>query len=272
MRLAVSIVLYHDGRELEEAIRSVLNVRFDFQLYLIDNSKTNVLKKYAVDPRVTYIFNAKNLGYGAAHNLALKKSIEQHIKYHVIMNPDVSFEKGTMEKIMGFMENHQDIGALMPKIYYPQGHLQRLCKLLPTPFDLIGRRFLSNTQWAANQNAKYELDQFGYNKILNTPALSGCFMFLRTAALEKTGLFDERFFMYLEDYDLARRINRFYRTVFFPGVSIVHGFKKGSYQDPKLLRFHIQSAIRYFNKWGWFFDQERQRLNDSVLKQISAPY
>lgn len=272
MSLAVSIVLYHNDQELNEAIQSVLNMSWDVKLYLIDNSKTDILKKYAADPRITYIFNAKNLGYGAGHNIALRKSLEENIKYHLIMNPDIRFEKGILEKIIGFMEDHPDTGALMPKIYYQQGHLQRLCKLLPTPFDLIGRRFLRKTPLAARRNEMYELHHFGYDSILNTPCLSGCFMFLRTAVLEKTGLFDERFFMYLEDYDLARRINRFYRTVFFPGVSIVHGFKKGSYQDPKLLRFHIQSAIRYFNKWGWFFDNERKRLNDDVLKQISETY
>lgn len=269
MSVALSIVLYHNGAELEEAIQSILDAGIALKLFLIDNSETDELRKLAGDPRVDYIFNAKNIGYGAAHNIAMKKSMEQGISYHVVMNPDVSFGQGTLQKLIAFMDLHPEIGAVMPKIHYKDGSLQRLCKLLPTPFDLIGRRFLGNTRWAVRRNKKYELHQFDYNTILNTPCLSGCFMFLRTDALTLAGLFDERFFMYLEDYDLGRRINRHFETVFFPGVSIVHGYVKGSYKSSKLLKFHVWSAIMYFNKWGWLVDEERARLNMQVLKTIN---
>ncbi|WP_431293713.1 glycosyltransferase [Pedobacter sp. P26] len=215
MSLAISIVLFENGDELDGAIESVLAINANLQLYLIDNSPTDLLKRYANDKRITYVYNGKNHGYGRAHNIALHHALNQKIKYHLVMNPDICFSGGTVEAIIKYMDANLEVGALIPRVYYESGRLQRLCKLLPTPFDLIGRRFLSNTQWAARQNAKYELNKFDYDKILNIPCLSGCFMFLRTAALEKTGLFDERFFMYLEDYDLARRINRFYRTVFF---------------------------------------------------------
>lgn len=270
MKIALSIVLYHNGSELEEAIQSVLNSDIDLMLFLIDNSKTDKLKKLAIDPRVNYVFNAENIGYGAAHNIAIRKSIMQGFRYHVVMNPDVIIGRDTLQKLAEFMDSQPKIGAAMPKVNYNNGSLQRLCKLLPTPFDLIGRRFLGNTRWAVSRNNKYELQQFSYNSILNTPCLSGCFMFLRIEALAKVGLFDERFFMYLEDYDLSRRINRDFETVFFPGANIVHGFTKGSYKSSKLLKYHMQSAIKYFNKWGWFVDEERNRLNAEVLKTIKS--
>lgn len=268
MTLAISIVLYHNGKELQKAIACILRSKIDLKLFLIDNSKTDELKNVNDDSRISYTFNNANLGYGAAHNIALKKSLAEQIKYHLVMNADVIFEEGTLEKIVDYMDRHHDVGALMPKVYYEDGSLQRLCKLLPTPFDLMGRRFLYNFKWAEARNRKYELHDFNHDFVLNTPSLSGSFMFLRTGVLETIGLFDERFFMYLEDYDLSRRINQSFKTLFFPEVAIVHTYNKGSYKSRKLLYMHMKSAIQYFNKWGWLMDKERERLNQEVLQRI----
>jgi GT2 family glycosyltransferase len=271
MSLAISIVLYNNGIELERTIECILRSQIDLKLFLIDNSETDNLRRLDSDPRITYIFNGANLGYGAAHNVALRHSMQSGISYHIVMNPDITFQKGALEQMTDYMEANQDVGSMMPKIFNEDGSLQRLCKLLPTPFNLIGRRFLRQTAWAARQNKRYELQHFNYDHILNTPCLSGCFMFVRTSVLKQTGLFDERYFMYLEDYDLNRRINIISKTVFYPEASVVHVYSRGSYKDKSLLRMHIRSAIQYFNKWGWFRDAERSRLNDEVLRSIDLP-
>jgi GT2 family glycosyltransferase len=96
-------------------------------------------------------------------------------------------------------------------------------------------------------------------------------MFLRASVLRKTGGFDERYFMYLEDVDLSRRIGRVARTVYYPTVCITHAYQKGSYKSSVLLRRHIRSAIRYFNKWGWFFDAERTDVNRAALLALEKP-
>ena len=105
---------------------------------------------------------------------------------------------------------------------------------------------------------------------MNIPILSGCFMFLRTEALEKVGLFDEHFFMYMEDFDLNRRIHCVYKTIFFPEAVVVHEYQKASYKNIKLLKAHIKSAIYYFNKYGWFFDKERKKANKKTLRDIDT--
>lgn len=268
--LSISIVLYNiKKKQIGDLIECILNVSINLRLFLIDNSETDELNCLSIDTRVNYIFNNANIGYGAAHNIGIRKSMELGCQYHLIMNPDVIFKEGTLESIYAYMESHPNIGSLMPKVFYEDGSLQRLCKLLPTPFDLIGRRFFSHTNWAKEQNKKYELHDFDYDSILNTPCLSGCFMFVRTSVLQKSGLFDPRYFMYLEDYDLTRRIHKVAETIFYPEVSIIHGHAKESYRNGKLLRIHMQSAIKYFNKWGWFFDKERKNLNRKVLDKVT---
>ncbi len=108
----------------------------------------------------------------------------------------------------------------------------------------------------------------GYDKIMQVPSLSGCFMMLRTDILKKTGGFDERFFMYCEDLDLCRRIGSLSKTVFYPGVTVIHNYEKGSYKNVNLLKYHIISAVKYFQKWGWLFDHQRKKINKDTLKKL----
>jgi len=272
-QINASIVLYHTNREqLLKAINSFLDTELKIKLYLVDNSSNDELKELSkIDKRIEYIFNNANLGFGKAHNIAIRKSIEENIPYHVVLNPDVYFEKGVLEELYNFMENNQDVGLVMPKVLYPDGELQYLCKLLPNPLDVFGRRFLNFgpfKNFVSKRNYKYEMRFTGYNKIMEVPYLSGCFMFLKTSALKEVGLFDERFFMYPEDIDLTRRMHVKYKTIYYPKVFIVHNHAKGSYKNFKLLYIHIKNIVKYFNKWGWFFDKERKRINNKILKTI----
>ncbi|HEK25596.1 MAG: glycosyl transferase family 2 [Hydrogenobaculum sp.] len=276
-KLNVSIVLYeNDLKQVENVIKSVLASKLDLRLYLVDNSAKDTLKSLKkLDDRIEYIFNNANLGFGKAHNIVLNKTLEEGTPYHLVLNPDVYFEEGVLEELYEFMERNKDVGLVMPKVLYPDGSTQYLCKLLPTPIDLFGRRFLKF--WAFKKNMEerneiYELRFTGYDKIMEVPYLSGCFMFLRQSVLKEVGLFDERFFMYLEDTDLSRRIHKVSKTVFYPNVFIYHEYGKGSYKNKKLLKYHIISAIKYFNKWGWFLDKERDIINKNALEKLKKCY
>ena len=268
--LSASIVVYKSDVEiLEKTIQSFLGSTLDSKLYIIDNSPTDRLKAVVDDPRIIYRFNNKNLGFGAAHNTILREILDES-KYHIILNPDVYFDEDVIRALYRFMDQHSEIGQVMPKVLYPDGRLQPLCKLLPTPQTLIKRRFFSFYKSSLeNENYRYELRFSGYDKIMDVPFLSGCFMFLRTEALKKVGLFDERFFLYTEDADLSRRIHKHYRTVYFPQTSIYHYYQRGSYRNIWLMWCNIRSAIRYFNKWGWMVDSEREFFNQRTIQQLA---
>ena len=183
------------------------------------------------------------------------------------MNADVLVKAEDLDYLHDFMKHNPQVGLVMPKVVYPDGRLQYLCKLLPTPLDVFGRRFLPQ-KWFAKRNRRYELRDSGYDKMMNVPYLSGCFMFMRTEAVLKARLFDERYFMYPEDIDLTRTIHRDYLTVFLPDVTIVHDHERGSYKSWRLLWIHIVNMCRYFNKWGWFIDKERRLMNQLTLEQF----
>ena len=269
--ITASIVLYNtDISQLCSAINSYAPSA-ERILYLIDNSEQEFnLKKLDIDlTHIKYIFNNKNLGYGAGHNIAIRKAFECNSKYHIILNPDIKFESDILNGLEAFMDNHTDVVYLLPKVIYPNGNLQYLCKLLPTPVNLFLRRFLISFDFFKKYNDRYVLKHSGYNKIINPPCLSGCFMFLRMDALKHHNIFfDEHFFMYLEDFDIIRRLHRVGKTIFYPYVTIIHDHAHGSYKSKKMLRLHIISAGKYFNKYGWLFDCERKKMNSQILKEI----
>lgn len=275
MEIAISgsIVLYNTGRQVRNAIESFLNTSLPVTLYLIDNSPTTQtkeqLKDLLEDTRIEYIYNEKNIGYGAAHNIALRKAIKLS-SYHLVLNPDVDFEGDVLHKLFSFMQDNVEVGLVIPKVIYPNGELQYLSKLLPTPFDLIFRRFLP-ASIIKRRLFYYEMKFSGYKQKTEVPYISGCFMFMRTSLLPVVGLFDERFFMYLEDTDLSRRFFLAAKNIFYPGAQIVHHHERGSYKNLRLLIIHIKSAIKYFNKWGWLSDKERIEVNKKAIEAIQNP-
>lgn len=263
--ITASLVIYHNSRrEINTLLESVLRSPID-KLYIIDNSRHDLYRTLEQrSPRICYIHNI-NDGYGAAHNIAMREAIRLRAKYHIVINPDIYFSEGTIEALAEYMDSHKDIGWVMPKILYPSGEVQHLCKLLPTPYDLIIRRFLPSRLLGRVR------DKFNpkiSDRELNIPYLSGCFMFLRVSALRKVGLFDERFFMYGEDLDLSRRMHRQYKTIYYPGAAVVHAHRAESYHSGRMLWVHIENIAIYFNKWGWFFDSERRKVNKKVRREI----
>lgn len=259
-----SIVLYrHDPEDIFPLLNSLLRCRGLRRLFLLDNSP-EATKAFDHLP-VIYHFNGRNLGYGAAHNIAIRKSLAEAIPYHLVLNPDISLDPSVLTRLEAFMDEHPDAGLVMPKVLFPNGETQYLCKLLPTPANLLFRRFLPPS-WTMRRRHRFELRHTGYNRTMDVPYLSGCFMFLRCDTLREVGVFDERFFLYPEDIDLSRRIHRRARTLFFPEVSVEHRHEQGSYKNTKLLLLHLVNMARYFGKWGWVFDAERREINRRILR------
>lgn len=266
--IIASIVAFHTATDdLHRLVNCVLQSKIDI-LYVIDNSSNDSLRELKnMSERIVYI-HSDNLGYGNGHNIAIRKSIEKGADYHIVLNPDIYWVGGVIKELTLFMDNTPECGLVMPKVLYPNGNIQYLCKLLPTPMNLFGRRFIPWKNYQEKHDAWFEMHWTGYDKVMEIPSLSGCFMFMRVDVLEKVGGFDERFFMYAEDLDLCRRIGEVSKTMFYPMVSIYHEYEKGSYKNRKLLKYHICSVVKYFNKWGWIFDKKRVQRNRECLESI----
>ena len=269
VKVTASIVLYktpeHQLRRLLEALeRSTTRP----QLIIVDNSPAPTPTAFSAD-WITYIKAEENRGYGAGHNIALRRILDNS-DYHFVLNPDIYFGPSELEKMLEYVQNNRTVGLLMPKVINPDGSIQYLCKLMPTPLDLILRRFTPSplAPMLKHRIDKYELRFTGYEREMDVPYLSGCFMLLRTSALMKVGLFDERFFMYPEDLDLSRRVHAQFRTVFFPPAIVVHDHARASYRNLRALWIHTSNMVKYFNKWGWIWDSTRAQVNRATLAPL----
>ncbi len=286
--ITASVVTYnHHLLDFEPVLRSLFASPIDI-VYVIDHSDSmldlkqelqefaqrvlggepELKRKAEAGFRLIYIPHENN-GYGGGHNVALKEAQKVGSTYHLVVNPDVWFGPEVIPALIEYMDNHEEVGQMMPKVLYPNGQIQRLAKLLPTPLDFIGRFCLPNFM-IKRRNTRFELIQSGFSKALNVPFLSGCFMFFRMSAIEDVGMFDEHFFLYAEDVDITRRMHQKYKTIFYPDTTIYHTFTRGSRRSLRLLFIQIINIMRYLNKWGWWRDEERDEVNREVLNKIGG--
>ena len=270
--LNISIVLYRPKWEQEvlPLVDELLRVKCLRKIYLLDNSEKEWLKEHVdmqkapiPSKKLRYMSMQENMGYGRAHNIALRESAYYQTDLHLVMNSDISVKAEDIDAMHDWMLQNPQVGQMMPRVMNPDGTQQYLAKRLPSPMDVFGRRFLP--KWMnERRNRRFELRDKDLSRPINAPYLSGCFMMLRTIAVVEAGLFDERFFMYPEDIDLTRRIHRNFLTLYYPQWTIIHNHEQASYKDKRMLRIHIQNMCRYFNKWGWIFDRERRQFNKAI--------
>lgn len=280
--ITASIVTYNNNLlDIEAVLRSLIISPVE-KVWIIDHSDTFTKLQAELNEYTTknedfkqhkgrgfvlkYIKHINN-GYGGGHNVALKEAISEGSNYHLVVNPDVWFGQEVIPALWKMMEDDKSVGQIMPKVLYLNGEVQHIAKLLPTPMDLFGRFFLPEFM-IHRRNLRYELRNSGYDKIMNVPYLSGCFMFFRTEDIANIGFFDEHFFMYAEDVDITRRLHREHKTLFFPNVTIYHKFNRASHRNFRLFWIHLINIIKYFNKWGWIYDPERRRFNKALFKEI----
>jgi GT2 family glycosyltransferase len=244
IQISASIVLYNENIQvLEEAITSFLKVPLLKKLYLIDNSPKRIIIDIFKEEEIEYIFVGKNVGFGAAHNLVINK-IKSFSKFHLILNPDVSFKPSVVVNLSRELENNPQVSLISPRVLYPNGSTQVICRKTPFFKEMLGRRLgVFNNYVASKQYQKVSEPFF-------PDFIHGCFMLFKTDDFISIKGFDERYFLYMEDADICRKIKESGKEVlYYPKEQITHIHRKGSAKKGKLLYYHLVSAIKYFKKW-----------------------
>lgn len=273
--LSIAIVCYHsDHTELKRLIASLVDAIGQLKknqetkpvcLTLIDNSAPSNLtlamfdsfqeQTKNVELKLKLISGQGNIGYGAAHNLALK---DLESDYHLMLNPDVVLDKQSLTEGLGQLTKNQTTAMVSPTAINEYGDNQYLCKRYPSVLTLFVRGFLPPLLQSpfSKRLAHYEMRELysGTTSDLrpaSVPIISGCFMLCRTSALKAVKGFDERYFLYFEDFDLSLRIGQAGRISFAPSMKITHGGGNAAKKGLKHVRFFIITGIRFFNTHGW---------------------
>ncbi|MFT6814428.1 MAG: GT2 family glycosyltransferase [Sphingobacteriales bacterium] len=226
MKLSVIIVNYNVKFFLEQTLRSVRKAvrNIDAEVWVVDNNSVDGSLAMLEDkfPEVKLIANKDNTGFSKANNQAIRESKGEYV---LLLNPDTVVQEDTFEKCIQFMDSHEDAGALGVKMLDGKGKfLPESKRGLPTPSVAFYKIFgLSKLFPKSKTFGQYHLKYLPMNEVNVVDVLSGAFMFMRKACLDKCGLLDEQFFMYGEDIDLSYRITKSgYKNYYFPETQIIH--------------------------------------------------
>ena len=247
--LTVSIVAYEDKEDVLKAVTSLYKVTdpsIRKEVFIIDNSPEPLFDESELKAfdSLTYIVNVENLGFGKAHNRVLSLIDSD---FHCIMNPDIILEEDVFSILIPFMKDNKAAIAA-PKIMTPEGELQKAYRLDPTRFDMFIRMFV---KWGFKKRKdRHTMSGMDYEKPFNVPFIQGSFLLLDTKLFKEAQGFDERFFMYMEDADLCRRLREYAPVLYCPDTYVIHKWEKGSHKSFKLFKAHVSSMRKYFRKWN----------------------
>ena len=260
MDVSIVIVNYKTRGMVKQGLKSLRDarLRLNYEVFVVDNGSRDGLPQMIRRdfPEVRLIALEKNVGFAAGNNLAIRKAKGRYV---FILNPDAMVNPGTIEALCSYMEAHPEIGVLGPKLVRPDGARQESAHRFPTPWIPVYRRTpLGRLPQAQAAIARYAMR----GEIADAPTdvdwMEGAALFVRRAAIEQVGMFDERFFVYFEDADWCRRFWLLgWKVVYYPPAEIIHYHRRESadalwFLAPftnKVSRIHIASAGKYFAKW-----------------------
>ena len=241
--ISASIVTYNDINRAPITVKSVIEntKKYPLKLYVIDNnSNDNTAEFIEKTGLATVIKNPQNSGFGAAHNLSLQKELG---KYHFVINPDITLTSDVLSDMVDYFEANPDVAMAMPKILNEDGSEQKLPKERPT----FKRLFLGRL------SGKIRGEYVWADKEIKDPCeinfCTGCFFIIRTDVFKKLNGFDERYFMYLEDADLALKAKQIGKVMMLPQFNVTHAWERESSKSLKYLLIHTASCFKFLFKW-----------------------
>jgi GT2 family glycosyltransferase len=260
MDLSIIILNYKTLGLVKNCLKAIkdLNLPYKYEVIVVDNHSNDGSVEYLEEHYFDIILlkSSKNLGFAGGNNLGLKKAVG---KYILLINPDILILSPAIEIMYQLMEKNPLVGLCGPKLINPDGTLQYSCSRWPDwrlPF--YRRTFLGKTNRGKKWIEHYLMQDWDHLANQKVDSLYAACYFIRRAALEEVGLFDERYFMYLEDLDLCRRFwQAGWEVWYIAEAKVIHYHQRESALGTGIMgllkksgRIHLQSWIKYYLKWG----------------------
>ncbi len=221
------------------------------EVLVVDNASQDGSRDYLEGkfPCVKFTWNSQNKGFAVANNQAIGKAKGRFILF---LNPDTIVGEDSFKACVKFMDGQPDAGALGVTMFDGGGKFLKESKraypsLWTSFFKMSG---LSSVFPRSRVFGKYHLGHLDMQKNHEVDVLAGAFFMTRKEVLEKTGGFDETFFMYGEDIDLSYRIQQQgYKNYYCAETSIIH-FKGESTKKGTLnyVRLFYKAMIIFVQK------------------------
>lgn len=242
-----------------KSLERTLSADFNYEVIVVDSSSSietrNLVKEEF--PKYKVLPFKKNIGYTKAVNEGIKSSKGDFV---LILNPDIILLKNAVESMYEFMKENREIGLMGPQLLNFDGTRQNSCFRFYNPFTVLYRRsFLGYLPFAKKTLDKFLMNDSDLSKIVEADWLMGSAIMANRHAIDKVGLMDKNFFLYMSDVDWARRFwENGYKVIYYPKVKLYHYHKRvsrGKFGILDLLfkketRWHLKDAIKYFKKYG----------------------
>lgn len=188
-------------------------------------------------PEVDLRAQARNLGFAAASNIGIAAGRAPLV---LILNPDAAIEAGTLPPLLDLLDSRPEVGCCGPALIREDGSFDHAARRsFPTPLSALGHFSGIGNRPGAGPLAAYRAPEVERGPV---DAINGAFMLIRRAALADVGLFDEGYWMYMEDLDLCYRLQeRGWVTFYEPRARALHtkAGTTGGRRGPRLdIAFH----------------------------------
>ncbi len=240
--LVISVVSHGQGdivSKLLEDLQPAMLLGAKVILTLNIPEDVSFIKSYKHQPII--IRNKYPLGFGYNHNNAFKKL---NCRWFAVLNPDIRLDAAVFNNLVKKAEldpNTEKIGLCAPAIKSPEGNFEDSARKYPTLANIFWRLIAHIFQAKLNQDY-----QIAFKKRVLVDWLSGCFMLFNSETFRKVGGFDTTYFMYLEDADICRRLNKKgFLVAIYPNVEVIHHARRASRRNLRHFFWHLESLIRF---------------------------
>jgi GT2 family glycosyltransferase len=279
IKLSVIIVLYEEYKLVEKTLSSIYqNEIANMEVILVDNTPNNkghkaVLKKF---PKIKYFHNSVNSGFGGGVNFGLNKAKGEYI---LVLNPDMYILPQTIKRTIAYIEKHQTVGMVGPRLFTSPGKQERSANSsYPNLITILYYYNMPLYKLIRRFNKEYSPNLFSLTEhegILEAKWISGQYTLVRRKALEELNGFDERFFLYFEDVDLCKRmIDSGWKVIYLPVGGIVQNgiskWKKTAITQAE--SFYMESLYKFYKKHYGRVYAFSAWLTGTTSSLISVPY
>jgi GT2 family glycosyltransferase len=266
----VVIVAFHAHDRLRRCLESLRDHpgRQRLNVVVVDNgndAETAELVREVLPDAVTMEPHA-NLGFGRSSNLGIRRMRDEYV---LLLNPDCELAAGTLDRLVDVLEQHSDVGMIGPELVREDGSLDHAGRRsFPTVLGALGHFTGVGRKMSGGRLAQYRATD-----VISGPvdAVNGAFMLCRRVALEQVGLFDEGYWMYMEDLDLCYRLRKAgWLTWYEPSAQALHvkHGTSGSTRSPKLIWAFHYGMFRFYR--SHYASQRSHAMNGLVYAGIGT--
>ena len=252
MDLSVVIVSYKTPDHLRRCLESLSRDKTSLQreVIVVDNESQDSSPEVARSfDGVHVIESGANLGFSGGVNRGLDSAKG---RYAVVLNPDIEVHAGALEHLVRHMDDNPNVGLAGPKLLNTDGTLQHSCRRFYTLSTILLRRtFLGKLFPNAQPLRRHLMLDYDHREVRSVDWVAGAAMMVRMQAVQDVGPMDERYFLYFEDVDWCRRMHtRGWEVQYVPQAVLTHHWQRASAALSASTRAHIQSGLKFYERWG----------------------